>query len=194
MQPVPVPNVLNDDRVLDDDRDDMRADHQARADACKKGYIEAAEYAKQLWNALAAARTYLWESLPSDPRDPGARPRTSTAPTGPDDEAGWNAWIDAYAGVTSVLCGPHGDSGFGAGEARETARFRRDAPNVQIAARAAAARPETSAEPSSAAESAPAARPTSAAPARVDLRTAALLAAGVALGRWLVPRHTVIHP
>jgi hypothetical protein len=33
-----------------------------------------------------------------------------------------------YAAVTSVLCGPHGDSGFGDDEARREARARRVAP------------------------------------------------------------------
>jgi hypothetical protein len=40
-----------------------------------------------------------------------------------------------YASVTSVMAGPHGDSGYGFGEAREAARIRSEAPNARLAAR-----------------------------------------------------------
>ena len=37
-------------------------------------------------------------------------------------------WIDAFAATTSVLCGSHGDSGFGLSGARQEAQLRRTAP------------------------------------------------------------------
>jgi hypothetical protein len=40
-----------------------------------------------------------------------------------------------YASVTSVLAGPHGDSGYGFTEARDAARIRTEAPNARLAAR-----------------------------------------------------------
>lgn len=128
MQPIPAPHILDPDRVLDNHRGDFRVDHEARAQQFETGFREVCAYAQQLWNTLAAARTYLYDSLPSDPRSPDRHPHLSAAPTGPADNEGWTAWIDAYAGVSSVLCGPYGDSGFGVAEARETAQFHRTAP------------------------------------------------------------------
>lgn len=198
MQPVPTPHVLDEQRVLDNDRGDFLADHEARAAMYKKGFLEANSYAQQLWNTLGAARSYLWESLPSDPRSPGPHPRLSAAPTSPDDDEGWTRWIDAYAGVTSVLCGPHGASGFGAGEARETARFRRDAPNVKVAAAVnltGAVRAEddvTTNDEATAQVSAP--RPDDGSQTRPGdtpsstLRTVALMVVAAAVGRWLPSR------
>jgi hypothetical protein len=127
MQPIPRPELLDPDRMLSTDRDDMTADeHRNRANELASALEESCRYAQQLWQQLQDVREYLVRALPDDPQQPGAR-RTATAPTGPDDEAGWHDWIGTYASVTSVLCGPHGDSGFGADEAREQARARRAA-------------------------------------------------------------------
>lgn len=91
-------------------------------------------YAQQLWRDLDAMRGYLLTSLPPHPRAPGLRPTASASPTGPGDGDGWDNWITAYAAVTSVLCGPHGDSGYGLGEARREAALRRTAPVLVVAA------------------------------------------------------------
>ena len=132
MQPIPIPRVLDPDHFLDDNRIGGDGDRAERVEAALR---ETCTYGRQLWESLAAVRSYLMASLPPDPRRPGGHPPLGASPTGPDDEAGWTAWTNAYAAVTSALCGPHGDSGFGAGEAREAARQRRTAPNVKVLAR-----------------------------------------------------------
>ena len=77
-----------------------------------------------------ALRSYLLGSLPPDPRTPGLH-RTGAAPTGPDDEPGWQNWMAAYAEAHSVLAGPQGDSGFGVSEAEREAQTRRSAPSIR---------------------------------------------------------------
>jgi hypothetical protein len=134
-QPIPTPQVLDPDRVLDNDRDDLTADHQARAALLDDALRKTCDYARQLWNTLDGVRDYLMDSLPPDPRSPGPHPHLSASPTGPDDEPGWTNWISAYASVSSVLCGPHGDSGYGIGEARHAAELRRTAANLNLYAR-----------------------------------------------------------
>jgi hypothetical protein len=133
--PVPPPHLLDPDRMLVNDRGGFSVDHETRADALQKALNETCEYAQQLWRDLDGVRSYLLTSLPPDPRAPDAHPTASASPTGPDDEQGWEAWINAYAAVTSVLAGPHGDSGFGLGEARRAAQERRTAPVVTLAAK-----------------------------------------------------------
>ena len=98
MHPIPQPHALDPDRILDEDRDDMPADHQVRAALLAKGLHEACGYSQQLWNTLAATREYLMTSLPSDPRSPGAHPTLSASPTGSDDTEGWDRWIDTVRG------------------------------------------------------------------------------------------------
>lgn len=132
MQPIPTPQVLDPDRVLDNDRGDFTADHEARSKLLETALHESCSYAQQLWDTTNALRAYLMDSLPPDPRAPGAHPAVGASPTGPDDEQGWNNWVNAYAAVTSVLCGPHGDSGYGLGEARHAAELRRSAPNLTL--------------------------------------------------------------
>jgi hypothetical protein len=132
MQPIPTPHVLDPDHYLDDNRD---AGGEGHIERLQSALAETCEYGRQLWATLDATRGYLMASLPPDPRRPGPHPVLSASPTGPDDEEGWAAWIAAYAAVSSVLCGPQGDSGFGAGEARDAARARREAPNLKVAAR-----------------------------------------------------------
>jgi hypothetical protein len=131
--PIPIPGILdpagghllgelnaadNPEQQLDDVR-------QALADACS--------YGRALWHGVDALRSYLLDSLPSDPRTPGLH-RTGAAPTGPDDEQGWQNWMAAYAEAHSVLAGPQGDSGFGVSEAEREAQTRRSAPSVRLLA------------------------------------------------------------
>jgi hypothetical protein len=181
MQPIPAPEVLDPDRVLDNDRDDLTADHQARAALLEDALHKSCDYARQLWNTLDGVRTYLWDSLPSDPRSPGSHPHLSASPTGPDDEQGWDNWITAYASVTSVLCGPHGDSGYGLGEARHAAELRRNAPSLNLYA----AHPELAGNPQPSA--APADAPATAR-RRGSARTLATIALVVLAARGLLPR------
>lgn len=134
MQPIPAPHILDPDRIVDNTRGDFLNDHKARAEQLDFALHESCDYARQLWETLAAARTYLMESLPPDPRQPGSHATLSASPTGPDDSQGWQQWMAAYSSVTSALCGPQGDSGYGAKEAQDAARLRRDAPNMKVEA------------------------------------------------------------
>ena len=122
--PIPTPHVLNPDRLLANDRGGFGTadDHKSRADLLDKALQDSCAYAQQLWDNLDAVRHYLMDSLPPDPRPPGPHRSPSAAPTGPDDEQGWENWIAAFASVTSVLCGPHGDSGLGLHEHAERRR------------------------------------------------------------------------
>lgn len=133
--PIPEPELLNPDRVNRDSREEMTVDeHKSRGDLLAKALGESCDYARQLWQTLDAQRKYLLESLPSDPSKPGQH-RTSASPTGPDDQEGWENWIAAFSSVTSALCGPHGDSGFGLSQANDEARVRREAPQARLDAR-----------------------------------------------------------
>jgi hypothetical protein len=133
IQPIEMPEVLDPDRLLSPERGDMSAEeHRDRARLLEQALHESCDYGKQVWNDLAALRRYLVDSLPPDPRAPGPKPTHSASPTGPDDEEGWDKWITAYAAITSVLAGPHGDSGFGLGEARQAAQLRRTAPVLSV--------------------------------------------------------------
>ena len=134
MQPIPMPQVLDPDRILNNDRGDLVADHEARAQLLEDALRESCAYAQQLWHDLNGTRAYLLDSLPPDPRLPGTHRTASASPTGPDDDAGWDEWINVYAAVTSVLCGPHGDSGYGIGEGRREAELRRTAPVLRVEA------------------------------------------------------------
>jgi hypothetical protein len=126
MQEIPRPALLDPDRLLLDDRNDLSAEeHANRAASLDKALHETCSYAQQLWQDLDALRSYLLENLPPGTGTAGDGQRRSAAPTGPDDEEGWERWAAAYAAVTSVLAGPHGDSGFGMDEARREARDRR---------------------------------------------------------------------
>lgn len=128
MQTIREPELLDPNRMLSDDRDDMTVDqHRDRARMLAQALNDSCRYAQDLWHQLDEVRGYLVRCLPDDPQQPDAH-RAATAPTGPDDEDGWRDWMSVYAGVTSVLAGPHGDSGFGDDEARAEARARRVAP------------------------------------------------------------------
>lgn len=134
VQPIPEPHVLDPDRILSDEREDFTAEeHRSRAQQLDAALHESCAYGKQLWVDVARARQYLYDSLPPDPRHP-AVDRVGAAPTGPDDEQGWQCWIDAYSELTSVLVGPQGDSGLGVKEARAAAQLRRNAPNARLRA------------------------------------------------------------
>ncbi len=136
MYEIPKPELLNPDRVDRDDREDFTAeDHRSQSQLLAKALGESCAYAEQLWDQADALRAYLLDSLPPDPRTPGPHTTTAASPTGPDDEAGWNRWIQSFATTTSVLCGAHGDSGFGLSRAREEARLRRNAPELILHAR-----------------------------------------------------------
>jgi len=132
MHSIPKPELLDPHRMLTDDRDDFTiTEHRTRANRLAAALQDSCDYAQALWQQLDEVRGYLVRCLPDDPQraaeNHGAR-RPATAPTGPDDDAGWDDWMATYAAVTSMLCGPHGDSGFGADEARREARARRVAP------------------------------------------------------------------
>jgi hypothetical protein len=123
MEDVPRPDVLNPDRLLSDEREEMTVEeHRSRARELDQALHESCEYGQQLWERLDALRHYLVDMLPPQPAE-GAR-LGGARPTGPDDEQGWWDWRNAYAGATSVLAGPREDSGFGADEADEIARNR----------------------------------------------------------------------
>lgn len=119
------PELLDPHRVLENDIDNFTANHEARAVLLQRALNDSCSYADQLWDTLNAARQYLLDCLPPDPHSAPATTAIGAAPTGPDDEPGWQNWITAFASVTSVLCGPHGDSGFGLDRAQQEARRRR---------------------------------------------------------------------
>lgn len=134
VQPIPEPHILDPDRVLTDDREEFTAEeHRSRAQELDKALHESCAYAKQLWTDVARARQYLFDSLPPDPRHPVVE-QVGASPSGPDDEQGWQRWIDAYSELTSVLAGPLGDSGMGVQEATHAADLRRNAPNARVRA------------------------------------------------------------
>lgn len=133
MQEIPKPELLDPDRVDRDDREEMSgADHRSQAQLLAKALGDSCAYADQLWEQLDEVRAYLLASLPPDPRTPGSKGTASASPTGPDDEDGWQRWITTFASTTSVLCGSHGDSGFGLSRAKEEAHLRRSAPVLAL--------------------------------------------------------------
>lgn len=146
--PIPKPQVLDPDRLLRDDREhQFTQDHRARAEVLDIALHESCAYAQQLWDDLDAVRQYLLDSLPPDPHTSTDPVHAGASPTGPEDEQGWQKWTTAFAAVTSVLCGPHGDSGFGMSRARQEAQRRRTVPpHLAVATSSLNAVPE-SAEP-----------------------------------------------
>lgn len=129
MQPIPVPHVLDPGRLLHNDRADLtKEEHRSRAQLLEKALRETCEYGQQLWDELDAVRQYLMQCLPPDPHEAGPQPMLGAAPTGPADEQGWANWRNTFGAVTSVLCGPHGDSGYGLAAARDAERMRREVP------------------------------------------------------------------
>ena len=99
---VPMPQVLDPDRLIMPERDDMTIDeHRGRTDAVLTQLRRTCEYGRQLWHELEAVRAYLGTNVPADA----------------DDAQAWLAWRTRYAAVVSSLAGTMGDSGFGADEA-----------------------------------------------------------------------------
>ncbi len=87
-QPIPEPELLDPDRINRDAREHFTTDdHRARADLLSQALEDSCAYARQLWETLDTQRAYLLQSLPPDPRTPGAHV-LGASPTGPDDELG----------------------------------------------------------------------------------------------------------
>lgn len=123
MYDIPQPELLNPDR-LGRGRDSMAfgTDHRDRAERLLAELRETCAYGRTLWEQLEAVRHYLVDSLPR-PAAVGAA-LGGAAPTGRDDEQGWQAWVDMYSAVVGTLEAPRRDSGFGRDEARQIARSR----------------------------------------------------------------------
>lgn len=171
MQPIPMPEVLDPDRIISTNRDsehlgDPRDHDQQLTDALYRSCT----YAQQLWHTLAAARTYLHDSLPPDADAPG-----------PHGDAAWNQWISAYASITSSLAGPNGDDGYGLDEANQAARQHRTAPAPTTHAPSTPAHPNHC-QPVHATTKAPSTSPS---PARRKLRAALTIAITVLALRGL---------
>lgn len=132
MDEIPMPSVLDPHRMVGNSRDDMSVhDKAGLSEDLEEALQQSCEYGQQLWRDLDAIRGYLLDSLPAIPGETSGRQgATSAAPTGPDDEEGWQNWMAAFAAVTSALAGPHGDSGYGMSEARREAQQGRAAPTV----------------------------------------------------------------
>ena len=126
MQPVPMPQILDPDRLPMPERDDMTVDeHRDRAAAVRRELHRTCEYGQALWHTLEAVRQYLVDSLPSEPDADGVVAKPATSPTGKHDDDGWTVWEQVYGAVTSSLAGVTGDAGYGAEEARVIAQHRR---------------------------------------------------------------------
>ena len=105
MQPIPTPFVLDPERAS------HGADLDPQAAQINDALQESCAYAKQLWDELDAVRGYLLTASPADR----------------DDDTAWQNWIAASGSVTSAMCGPYGDAGFGLEEAQHEAQSRRAA-------------------------------------------------------------------
>lgn len=127
-----MPSVLDPHRMVSNSRDDMSVHAKAGlSEDLEEALQQSCDYGQQLWRDLDAVRGFLLDSLPPVPGEvSGRQGATSAAPTGPEDEEGWQNWMAAFAAVTSALAGPHGDSGYGMSEARREAQLRRAAPTV----------------------------------------------------------------
>lgn len=124
MYDIPQPEILDPDRN-GANRDSMSfSEQRSAADRLARELRESCAYGRALWEQLDAVRHYLVESLPR-PAQPDA-PLEGAHPTGRDDLIGWQAWMDTYAAVVSILESPRGDSGFGRDEARQIVRARLD--------------------------------------------------------------------
>lgn len=108
MDEIPMPELLDPDRLIMPERDDMTIDeHRGRAQAALDALQATCKYGQSLRDELIAVRAYLHDHHPVVDAD----------------EADWTAWSSRYASVTSVLAGPHGDNGFGAEEAQVIAQY-----------------------------------------------------------------------
>jgi hypothetical protein len=127
VETIPMPEVLDPDRMHPSDADPASRDDEDRAATLTGELRRTCEYARSLWDQLQNVREYLVASLPDGPDPDGARARTSATPTGTADDEGWQRWTATYAAVTAALAGPQGDSGYGAQEAQLIAQHRRAA-------------------------------------------------------------------
>lgn len=124
---IPRPEVLDPHRPLRRRGTELFEDDRPEVDLLRQALEDSCSYAGQLWLTLNQMREYLLVSLPPDPSAAGAG-RVGASPAGPDDVEGWRSWMDAFATTTSVLCGPHGDGGFGFSRARQEYQRRRFRP------------------------------------------------------------------
>lgn len=83
-------------------------------------------YGRQLPDTLDEVRRCLFSALPPDLQAGPSAANDVASPTSPREEAGWQHWINAYAAVTSILCGPAGDEGIGLSQAKLQADDRRN--------------------------------------------------------------------
>lgn len=121
---IPRPEVLDPHRPLRRHGTELLEDNRPEVDVLRLALEDSCGYADQLWQTLNQMREYLLVSLPPDPVTAGIG-RVGASPAGPDDDEGWQAWIQAFASTTSVLCGPQGDGGFGLSRARQESQRRR---------------------------------------------------------------------
>jgi hypothetical protein len=108
------PELLNASRMDTDDREFTFEQHRDRAAELAAALRDSCAYGEQLWQQLVGVREYLAGSVPAA-----------------QDDARWRSWSEVYAAVVGTLAGPHGDSGFGADEARQIMRGRREFPPGQ---------------------------------------------------------------
>jgi hypothetical protein len=93
-----------------DSDDDLRG----RVDLAENSLRQVCAYGRQLWTQLDDARHYLLAEVAGG-EDGQSRAMLS-------DERAWQAWVELFAGISSVLVGTSGDSGFGRSEAVLVAR------------------------------------------------------------------------
>ena len=68
MELIPKPEVLDPNRVLRDDREEMTAaEHRNQAQLLDGALHQSCDYAGQLWDTLESVREYLYASLPAAP-------------------------------------------------------------------------------------------------------------------------------
>lgn len=140
------PNLLDPDRVLTQERDEMTADeHRNRAELLDDALHKSCAYANLLWDQLDAARRYLVAALPAPPAHAGGVIGPAS-PHGRGDSHGWQAWEDVYAAVTATLAGLRGDGGFARDEARGFVRARLEFANDQWPATGTVTEPAASPE------------------------------------------------
>jgi hypothetical protein len=132
-KPIPLPEVLEPDCLRGQPEARSEAEVRDRLSQVEQALVNACDYGRTLWQDVDSLRGYLLRSLPPDPRSPRPK-RIGAAPTGPDDEDGWQDWMAAYAEAHAVLAGPRGDSGFGVEEAQREAQVRRSAPVIRLLA------------------------------------------------------------
>lgn len=110
MESVPMPQILDPDRMRLPDREDMTIDeHRDRAARFHDELRVTCDYGQGLWTKLTEVREYLAEHTPA------ARA----------DDSEWASWSALYGSVTASLASANGDNGFGAQEAELIEQERR---------------------------------------------------------------------